>query len=144
MKVEREVELAAPAERVYELVMDPGRLEEWVTIHDHLEDAPEGQLSTGSKLTQCLKLAGRRFKVRWEVIENEPCERVVWEGAGPVHSHARVEYGFEDDSEGCRFSYMNQYDLPGGVLGRLAGRNVSRLTAKELDGSLQRLKALVE
>jgi uncharacterized membrane protein len=144
MKVEREVEIAAPAEQVYEVVMDPARLEEWVTIHHHLEEAPDGKLRKGSKMTQCLKLAGRKFKVRWEVIENEPCERVVWEGAGPVHSHARVEYGFQDNTDRCRFSYMNQYDLPGGVLGRLAGRTVSRITGRELDGSLQRLKELVE
>jgi hypothetical protein len=39
---------------------------------------------------------------------------------------------------------MNEYELPGGRLGRFAGRAVSRVTQKELDGSLQRLKQLVE
>jgi hypothetical protein len=39
---------------------------------------------------------------------------------------------------------MNKYDLPGGVVGRVAGRAVSRVTEKELDGSLRRLKSLVE
>lgn len=73
MKVERTVEIAAPPERVYEVVMDPDRLEDWVTIHHHLEDAPDGQLKQGSKLTQCLKLAGKKFNVRWTVVENDPC-----------------------------------------------------------------------
>jgi len=45
---------------------------------------------------------------------------------------------------GTDFSYMNEYDLPGGPLGRVAGRAVSRVTQKEVDGSLQRLKQLVE
>ena len=144
MRAERTVELKAPPERVYDVVMDPQRLDEWVTIHHHLEDAPPGRLEKGSKLTQCLKLAGRRFKVRWTVVENAPCDRVVWEGKGPVASHARVIYEFERQGEGTRFSYVNEYDLPGGPLGRLAGRSVSRLTTKALDGSLQRLKSLVE
>jgi carbon monoxide dehydrogenase subunit G len=144
MKVERNVEIGAPPERVYELVMDPGRLEDWVTIHHHLEDAPSGQLRQGSKLTQCLKLAGRKFKVRWTVVENDPCERVVWEGKGPIASTARVIYEFAPNENGTHFSYANEYDLPGGALGRLAGRTVKRVTAKELDGSLQRLKSLVE
>ena len=144
MKVERTIDIAAPAKDVYDIVMDASRLGDWVTIHDHLEDAPNGRLKRGSKLTQSLKLAGRRFKVRWTVVENEPCRHVVWEGRGPVGSHARVEYGFDENGQATRFSYMNQYDLPGGPLGRVAGRAVSRVTEKALDGSLQRLKSLVE
>ena len=103
--------------------MDPRRLEDWVTIHHHLEDAPEGSLKKGSKVTQWLKLAGRKFKVRWTVVENDPCKRVVWEGKGPVGSHARVVYGFGDSpTVDCTdFSYMNEYDLPGGALGQHRG-----------------------
>ena len=144
MKVERTIEIAAPAKQVYDIVMDPSRLTDWVTIHDRLEDAPNGRLKRGSKLTQCLKLAGRRFKVRWTVVENDPCRRVVWEGRGPVGTQARVEYSFSENGNGTRFSYMNQYDLPGGPVGRIAGHAVFRVTEKELDGSLQRLKSLVE
>jgi carbon monoxide dehydrogenase subunit G len=144
MKVERSVEVAAPPERLYELVMDPTRLDEWVTIHHHLEGSPPARLERGSKLTQCLRLAGRRFKVRWTVVENDPCRHVVWEGKGPVASHARVEYGFSPNEDGTRFSYMNQFELPGGPLGRLAGRTLKRITTRELDGSLERLKKLVE
>ena len=144
MKVERSVRIAAPPERVYEIVMDPARLADWVTIHHHLEDAPNGQLRQGSKLTQCLKIAGTKFRVRWTVVENEPCRRVVWEGRGPVGSHAHIEYGFSTKDGRTEFSYLNRYDLPGGALGRIAGRTVARVTQKELEGSLQRLKSLVE
>lgn len=143
MRVERRAQIAAPAERVYQVVMDPGRLQEWVTIHHELKDAPS-TLREGSELTQSLKLAGRTFTVRWTVVENEPCERVVWEGRGPVRSRARVIYGFEPNGEGTEFTYLNEYELPGGVFGRLAGRTMSRITARELDGSLRRLKQLVE
>jgi hypothetical protein len=144
VKVERRVDLSAAPKDVYDVVMDSTRLADWVTIHDHLVGDPPRRLKEGSRLTQCLKLAGRRFKVRWTVVENDPCRRVVWEGRGPVASHARVEYGFEPNGEGTRFTYLNQYDLPGGPLGRLAERTVARATGRELDGSLQRLKALVE
>ena len=144
MKVERTVEIAAPPERVYELVMDPSRLPEWVTIHRDLEGSPPDRLERGSKLTQLLRLAGRGFKVRWTVVENDPCRHVVWEGRGPVGSHARAEYGFAPNGDGTTFRYMNEYDLPGRALGRLAGRTVSRVAARELDGSLRRLKSLVE
>ena len=146
MKVEREIWIDAPVQRVYDVVMDPDRLKDWVTIHHHLEDAPNGLLKKGSKLTQWLRLAGRRFKVRWTVVENDPCKLVVWEGKGPVGSHARVSYAFGDSSgeDSTQFHYMNEYDLPGGPLGRIASRGVARVTQKELDDTLQKLKSITE
>jgi carbon monoxide dehydrogenase subunit G len=144
MRVEHTVHLAAAPKTVYDVVMDPARLEDWVTVHHHLEGSPRAPLKKGSQLTQCLKLAGKKFKVRWKVVENDPCEHVVWEGRGPVASHARVEYRFESSAAGTDFSYVNEYDLPGGPLGRFAGKAVARVTQKELEGSLQRLKQLVE
>jgi carbon monoxide dehydrogenase subunit G len=144
MRVERSIRIDAPPERVYDLVMDPARLGDWVTIHHNLEDAPNGPLIQGSKLTQVLKLAGRKFHVRWTVVENEPCRRVVWEGRGPVTTHARVVYEFGGNEDATDFSYTNEYELPGGPFGRAAGRAVLRVTQKELDKTLQRLKSLVE
>ena len=144
MTVERTVTINARPETVYEIVMDPRCLEKWVSIHQTLEDAPEGQLRKGSKLTQCLKLAGRRFKVRWTVVENERARRVVWEGEGPVRSKAKVVYAFAPDGQGTDFSYTNEYELPGGPVGRIAAPMVKKVTAGELDESLRRLKALVE
>ena len=145
MRVERETEIAAPPEDVYAVVMNPRRLEDWVSIHERLEDAPDGQLKKGSKLTQCLKLAGRKFSVRWTVVEDDRPRHVVWEGEGPVRSQASVTYELEpNDDGGTSFSYGNEYELPGGPLGKLAGRTVSRATAGELDKSLERLKRLLE
>lgn len=146
MRVERDVQIEAPPRRVYDVVMDPHRLEDWVTIHHHLESASSAPLERGSKLTQCLKLAGRKFHVHWTVVQNDPCKRVVWEGRGPVGSKARVVYEFGGSSNGgfTDFHYMNEYDLPGGALGRIAGRGVARVTQKELDATLRKLKAIVE
>jgi carbon monoxide dehydrogenase subunit G len=142
--VEREIEIAAAPEAVYDVVMDPRRLGDWVTIHQSLEDAPEGQLVQGSTLSQCLKLAGQRLKVRWTVVENQPAKRVVWEGRGPIGSKAKVIYELSPGGGGTRFSYTNEYDLPGGPLGRMASPMVKRLTSGELEASLRRLKRLVE
>lgn len=144
MKVERTVAINATPEALYEIVMDPRCLERWVSIHQYLQDEPKGQLRKGSTLTQCLKLAGRGFKVRWTVVENDRAKRVVWEGKGPVRSKAKVIYGFEPDGEGTEFSYTNEYELPGGAIGRMAGPVVKKVTSGELDESLRRLKALVE
>lgn len=144
MKVERSIDIAATPQDLYDVIMDPSCLERWVTIHESLDEAPDGQLTQGSKLTQRLCLAGRSFTVRWTVVENSPNRRVTWEGKGPMHSHAGVTYELASVDGGTRFTYINEFALPGGLLGRIAGPVVGRVTAGELDRSLERLRTMVE
>lgn len=144
MTIEDAVSIDASPEQVYRLVMDPHRLEDWVAIHDHLEDAPDGELARGSELTQCLMVAGQQFKVRWRVAEDDCPRRVVWEGRGPLRTRARVLYQFEQQEGGTRFSYVNEYEMPGGPAGRIAGRAVSRAARREMRRSLDRLRNLLE
>jgi carbon monoxide dehydrogenase subunit G len=143
MKVERSLQLDAEPQTVRDVVMDPERLGDWVSIHQHLEDSPHGQLRKGSELTQCLKLAGRKFKVTWKVTENTP-EKVVWEGKGPLRTTAKVVYEFDAKDGGTCFNYLNEYELPGGAVGRMAGPAVKRVTGGELDKSLKNLQKIVE
>jgi uncharacterized protein YndB with AHSA1/START domain len=145
-KLEREIDIAAPRERVYEVLLDPDCLGEWVTIQEELEEAPEGRdLEPGDTLRQRMKVAGQRFKLSWTVVEANRPARVVWEGHGPMGSKAKAVYELAENGDGgTRFSYMNQYDLPGGPAGRLAGRAIVKASGGEADKSLERLKALVE
>ncbi len=143
MKVERKIDMAAPADDIYQVVMDPHRLKDWVSIHERLEDAPDS-LRKGSTLTQSLKLAGRKFKVDWTVVENDRPSYVVWEGKGPLGSKAKAVYEFSESDGVTHFTYMNEYDLPGGPLGKMAGPAVRKVTGKELDTSLENLRSIVE
>jgi len=144
MKVEEHVEIAAPPSEVYDLISDIDRLGDWVSIHQWAESPEHGELKQGDELTQCLKLAGRPFKVRWKVVESDRPNRLVWEGRGPVRSKAKVVNKLTPTDGGTRFSYSNEFDLPGGALGRLAGPVVKRATGGELEKSLKQLKSLLE
>ena len=144
MRVEREIEIGAPPAAVYDLVMDPRRLADWVTIHVGIKSAPDGKLEEGSELTQCLKIAGRRFDVRWTVAEADRPASVVWEGRGPVRSRAKAVYGFTQSGNGTSFSYLNEFHTPGGPLAKVADRVLAGTAEREADRSLSRLKALLE
>ena len=145
-KLEREIEIAAPRERVYEILTDPDCLGEWVTIQEELEEAPEGRdLKAGDTLRQRMKVAGQRFRLSWTVVESDRPSRIVWEGHGPMGSEARAVYELAENGDGgTRFSYLNEYELPGGAVGRLAGRAVMKASGREADKTLERLKELVE
>jgi carbon monoxide dehydrogenase subunit G len=144
-KLEREIEILAPPDAVYDIVSDPTCLGDWVTIQEELEEAPKGDLEAGSTLRQRMKVAGTRFHLSWTVVEADRPTRIVWEGRGPMGSKAKAIYELSGNGDGgTRFSYMNDYGLPGGVAGRLAGRAILKASGREADRTLQRLKKLVE
>ena len=144
MKVERSIEIAAPPDAVYDVVMDPARLEEWVTVHKELLHAPNGVLEEGDELAQKLKVAGQGFKVKWTVAKAERPRDVEWEGRGPMGTKARVSYDLEPREDGTCFNYVNEYELPGGAAGRVAGRAVASAAKREMKRSLDRLKEMAE
>jgi uncharacterized protein YndB with AHSA1/START domain len=144
-KLEREIEILAPPDAVYDVVSDPGCLGEWVTIQEELEEAPAGDLTTGSTLRQRMKVAGQRFHLSWTVVEAARPSRIVWEGRGPMGSKAKAIYEIASGDGGAsRFSYLNEYTLPGGAAGKLAGRVIRGASGREADRTLKRLKKLVE
>jgi uncharacterized protein YndB with AHSA1/START domain len=141
-----EIELAAPPEAVWEVVMDPHRLGDWVTTHVALgEDTPK-ELTRGSSFEQTLKVGGPKFHVTWNVVEADRPRRVEWSGDGPGGSSARVVYELEPNEDGgTSFGYRNEFELPGGPLGRLAGRTVGAAAAKrEAERTLKNLKRLMD
>jgi uncharacterized protein YndB with AHSA1/START domain len=144
--VEASVTLDVPPERVWEVVMDPTMLERWVTTHDSLgDDAQPGPAAEDDTFTQRLRLAGKRFDVRWRVVEAERPRHARWVGEGPVRSRAEVAYRFTRSDGGTRFEYSNRLALPGGVAGRIAGGLLSAAPgAREARRSLENLRRLVE
>jgi carbon monoxide dehydrogenase subunit G len=145
VKIERDIELGVTPERAYEAVMDPHHLADWVSIHEGFKEEPPGRLDEGATLVQKLKVAGQGFTVRWTVTEAERPTLVRWEGKGPAGTKALVEYRFEPDGDGrTHFAYLNEYDLPGGPAGKLAGRAISGAAGREVDRSLERLKQTLE
>lgn len=144
--VTADIEIGAPPSEVWQTVMDPDRMGEWVTIHRRINAADAGPPRKGMKMDQTLCLRGASFKVKWTLAKCEGGTHAVWEGKGPVGSSARTEYALSDDGNGgTRFHYVNEFKAPGGPLGKAASRVlVGGLPQREANRSLQRLKALLE
>ena len=143
--VKQTVEIEAPIERVWELVMDPDRLGEWVTIHDSVSDVPAGDLETGSRFRQKMKLKGVPLKVRWEVVECEAPKRARWSGEAAAGAKAEIVYDLSQKDGVTTFDYQNEFELPAGKAGKLAGRAFNAMSGdREAGKSLAKLKELLE
>lgn len=144
--VRTEITIKAPPERIWEFVMDPDHMGDWVTIHKKMLSADDGPPHEGMEMQQCLVLRGASFKVKWKLTECDENRYAVWEGKGPVGSYARTAYELSDAGDGkTRFAYENEFKAPGGLLGRTASMVlVGGLPKKEADASLHQLKSLLE
>lgn len=136
----------APIERVWETVMDPDRLKDWVTIHRGVTDVSSHPLRSGSTMRQLLCLRGVNFHVNWKLVDvNEP-HKAEWAGQGPAHSRAVIRYNLSADGDATTmFDYTNEFKAPGGPLGNVASRViVGGVSEREAHSSLARLKTLLE
>jgi len=135
---------ASPAE-VWKVVMDPGRLRDWVTIHRKLGRVSAKPLREGAEMQQTLCLRGASFRVDWTLTDCEAPRRARWEGRGPARSKATTEYRLTEHERGTCFDYRNEFKAPFGPLGAVASRAlVGGIPEREASRSLERLRALLE
>ena len=144
--VKASIDIDAPRERVYDLVLDPARLKEWVTIHRRVNSRDDGAPHEGYEMNQTLCLRGANFKVNWTLTDATRPGHATWEGRGPAHSYARTSYELQAlDGDRTRFQYENEFKAPGGLLGAAASRMIiGGVPEREAKRSLERLKALLE
>jgi carbon monoxide dehydrogenase subunit G len=144
--VHAQIDINAPLGVVWETVMDPKRLKDWVTIHRSVDDVSDSPLRKGSTMDQVLSVRGVSFHVHWTLTAVNSPHHAEWEGHGPAHSLARISYELSGDDEGpVQFDYTNTFAPPGGKLGSVASRFIVGATSeREANNSLARLKALLE
>jgi uncharacterized protein YndB with AHSA1/START domain len=135
------IEIPAPPQTVWKMVMDPEKLERWVTIHRRLVRADSGSPRVGFRMDQQIHLRGVTLEVHWELVQCSPGERAVWEGRGPAHSRARTEYLLDATPAGTRFDYRNEFRAPLGPVGAFVSRAlVGGMPEREATRSLQQLR----
>jgi uncharacterized protein YndB with AHSA1/START domain len=139
------IRIDAPVERVWETVMDPHRLEQWVTIHRALKHVSSLPLEQGSTMEQVMHMRGLSFHVHWTLVDLDPPTHAEWHGRGPAYSHAKIRYELTGNDGATDFEYFNDFTPPGGRLGTVASRLiVGAASEREAQNSLQRLKVLLE
>jgi uncharacterized protein YndB with AHSA1/START domain len=144
--VHAHIEIDAPVEKVWDTIMDPGHLKDWVTIHRSVTNVSDNPLRRGSTMDQVLCIRGVNFHVHWTLRDVNSPQLAEWQGQGPAHSVARIRYELSGGDGGpTRFAYTNEFMPPGGRLGNVASRFIVGATSeREANNSLARLKALLE
>ena len=82
-----QIEIDAPPQAVWDTIMDPNRLGEWVTIHRSVKREVGRRREEGAQMDQVLHMRGVSFKVHWTLESvRRRGGRVAWTRAG-CHAH---------------------------------------------------------
>jgi uncharacterized membrane protein len=139
------IHIDAPSADVWNTVMDPSCLGEWVTIHRKLVHADDGPPRVGYTMDQQIHVRGVSLEVHWTLVECRVGERAVWEGRGPARSRAHTEYVLSAEDGGTCFDYRNEFRPPLGPVGALVSRAlVGGIPEREAKRTLERLRAHLE
>jgi uncharacterized protein YndB with AHSA1/START domain len=141
-----QIQIDAPPRVVWETVMNPARLAEWVTIHRSVKVRSADPTHEGSQMDQVLHILGVSFKVHWTLESAIAPREAEWQGRGPALSRAVIRYKLTGEKDGPTvFDYVNEFHPPGGPLGSAASRVVvGHMPEREAQESLVRLKRLIE
>ncbi|HEX3615219.1 MAG TPA: SRPBCC family protein [Solirubrobacteraceae bacterium] len=141
-----QIDIDAPPSTVWETIMDPNRLAEWVTIHRSVKVKSPNPREEGARMDQVLHILGVSFKVHWTLESVVASRQAEWHGRGPALSRAMISYKLTANPDGTtRFDYVNEFHPPGGPLGSVASRVlIGHVPEREARESLTRLKHLIE
>ena len=139
------IDLAAPAQDVWDHIMDPAKMRSWVSIVDRIDRVDPGPIRPGFRMSQTLCLRGVHFKVHWTLEDLDAPRFARWEGKGPARSTAVTENRLTERDGRTHFDYRNEFRTPVGPLGAAASKViVGGIPEKEAAASLRRLREILE
>ena len=144
-EVKAHIDIDAPIETVWETIMDPQRLGDWVTIHKSVKNASSPPLKAGATMEQSMSVRGVTFKVHWNLAsaERAASRRLAGHRAGPLRGSDPLRTGGNRYRDALHLH--NEFHPPGGKLGMVASRFIVGATSeREAENSLKKLKRLLE
>jgi uncharacterized membrane protein len=121
--IKRSVDIAAPPERVWDLLEDVRRLPEYSQSTDEVREAPVRLTEVGQEYVQVGRVLGVKLTSRWRVTALEPGRLLSNEGSlGPGVRYTLTQRLEPLGENRTRLWIDIDYTVPGGSLGRLAAR----------------------
>ena len=145
-KVQRSMQIAAPASKIYPLVADPRQWKQW-TVWNRRDPAMQMTYSgaasgVGAKWSWQSKTEGNG---EMEFIAAVPNERIDYTLAFPEFGmNSRGQLLLVPEGGGTRVTWTNEGDMGGSPINRYFGLLMDRMVGPDFEGGLTNLKGLAE
>ena len=141
-KVERSILINAPGDRIDVITRDGKRLAEWYAGVEKAEP-DDVYPNPGGNIVMTYKSGGAKFDITQTVLERVEGQSAKYQMEGMITG--TNQWVFTPEGEGILVKVTFDYEMPGGVLGKLADKMiVERMNIENLEKSLENLKKLVE
>jgi uncharacterized protein YndB with AHSA1/START domain len=141
MKVEKNIVVERPIERVFAFLTDMHKVKLWLPI-ENIRQTSSGPMGVGSTFAQEAQFLGQRFETTSEVTRYEPPHVFalkMLQGPCPLTNSMYCE---STDTGGTRLTMTGEAD-PGPVI-QLMGPLIVPLITKQLDTQISLLKQALE
>jgi hypothetical protein len=138
------VDFSAPRERVWRLFVDPEFWSQWNTEWNAIRDVQGPFDHPGSGYTQVLRVFGREFLGRWEVIACEPQAWRTIAGTLPFGAPFRGCDRFEEANGVTRVTVEIEWVTPWGWIGRVIEFVALPVMRRQFASNARRAAALLE
>jgi uncharacterized protein YndB with AHSA1/START domain len=145
MEVHRSVEIAAPPERIWPLLVEPDNVLKWWSTLKVFRYTDGDRRGRGARVYAEEEGPGMLMKLNFEItdwVENRALSLHMTSGTG-VKGYDQ-KWTVEPVPAGSRFTFEEHIELPYGILGRLIGRVGQRSSEGHLKEMLAKLKTLAE
>ena len=141
-KVERSILINASGDQIDVITQDGKRLAEWYAGVEKAEP-DDVYPNPGRKIVMTYKSGGAKFDITQTVLERTAGQSAKYQMEGMITGTNHWVY--TPEGEGTLVKATFDYEMPGGVLGKLADKMiVERMNTENLEKSLENLKKLVE
>jgi uncharacterized protein YndB with AHSA1/START domain len=145
MHVRQSVEIAAPPEKIWPLLVEPDNVLKWYPTLRRFEYEDAGQRGPGARVYAEEKASGMLMKLHFVVtdwVEDRMVSLHMVSGTG-VKGYDQ-SWRVEPVPTGSRFTFEEHVELPYGVLGSLLGRVGQRSSEGHVREMLAKMKVLAE
>ncbi len=145
MRVQKSIEIAAPPEKVWPFFVEPEKVLQWCITFKRFEYSATQRGGIGTPLYIEEQAGGGLTKMQFEVTEwkeNESLALRMVSGANYGSYHQ--QWSLERSASGSRFTFMEEIELPFGVIGKLLGLVAQRMSLATVGKMEAKLKALAE
>ena len=145
MRVQKSIDISAPTERVWPFFVEPEKVLQWCFTYKKFEYSGDRRSGVGTPVYVEEQAGGSLMKIHFEATEWKENEKLAWRmvsGTG-VKSYRQV-FSLEAIPSGSRFTFMEEVELPMGIIGKLIGLIAEQMSKATVDKMQLKLKALAE
>jgi len=146
MRVQRSVEIAAPPEKIWPFMVEPEKILKWCITFRKFEYSGDQRSGVGTTI-YIEEKAGPMplMKLNFTVTEWAENERLAFSiTSGSSIKGYDQRWTIETTPSGSRFTFMENFELPFGIIGKLIGPLAQRSSGATVGKMLAKLKSLSE